>query len=71
MSKKGLTLEEKREMIRALFKSKDQTVEETVDAEAPRESELDEEEEAERTLVKRKNRYKKQQQGRLRPRGRR
>lgn len=70
--KKGLTLDERREMIKALFKSRNQPVEEFVEEQvAPVEEQLDEEEEAEREHVKRKQRYKKKQEGRLRPRGRR
>lgn len=74
MSKKGLTLDEKRAMIKALFNSRNQTEEvaaEVKQEHAPKEEQIDEEEEAERVHVKRKARYKKQQQGRIRPRGRR
>lgn len=69
MTKKGLTLDEKRAMIQALFKGKEVVPEEAKPA--PVSEQVDEEEEAERLHVKRKQRYKRQQQGRLRPRGRR
>ena len=77
MAKKGLTLEEKRAMIQALFNSRNQPVEDVSEAPkeqvkaAPKAEQNDEEEEVEKEYLKKKNRYKKQQQGRLRPRGRR
>lgn len=70
MSKKGLTLDEKRSMILSLFKNKNVPAQEEVVVVQPEEV-VDEEEELEKEYVKRKARHKKKQQGRIRPRGRR
>ena len=70
MAKKGLTLDEKREMIKALFRNKDAPIiEEEVIQKAPRRTELDEDEVLEKELVRRKARDKKKREGRKQPRG--
>ena len=74
---KGLTLDERRAMILAMFKgSKQQAAapehkEQYKQELAPIEEQVDDEEELEREHVKRKQRHKKKQQGKIRPRGRR
>lgn len=73
MAKKGLTLDEKRAMIKALFNSRNQPEEPIADpvpAKAPKRAVLDEDEVLEREMVKRKARDKKKKSGHLRPRGR-
>lgn len=73
MAKKGLTLDEKRAMIKALFNSRNAPEEEVVvdptPAKPPKRAILDEDEVLERELVKRKARDKKRKSGYLRPRG--
>lgn len=76
MAKKGLTLDEKRAMIKALFNSRNEPVEVAevkVDKveQAPVEEQIDEGEEAERLHVKRKRRHKDRNPGRMNRRGRR
>jgi hypothetical protein len=70
---KGLTLDERRAMILAMFKDSKAPKEAVTEKQelAPVEEQVDEEEELEREHVKRKQRHKKKQQGKIRPRGRR
>lgn len=70
MTKKGLSLDEKRQMVLSLFKARNKPPDEEV-VEVAIDKELDEEEELERKHVKQKNRHKKKQEGRIRPRGNR
>lgn len=69
MAKKGLTLDEKRAMITALFKGRNTEEEVVVEKRADIPPEIDEEEVIEKIHVKRKARHKKSQEGRIRPRG--
>lgn len=71
---KGLTLDERRAMILAMFKDGKKQAAESTEVHkkeiAHGEEQIDEEEELEREHVKRKQRHKKKQQGKIRPRGR-
>jgi hypothetical protein len=67
---KGLTLDERRAMILAMFKDSKKPKGAVVEEQelAPVEEQEEDEEELEREYTKRKHRHKKKQQGKIRPR---